>query len=280
MKGNSSEVTALLQELSKASLAAIHSQNYSGALELLRSSSDIIDAVISSGGSIEEHQVLVTLNNSACCLQRSGLNRLSRNQEALWFIEACLFHTKHVRSSSLLAAMRLLKYECFLLLQACGLKSKLDQHSEALKAAQTALLKSLSLMKKLKGLAKKISMKANSAKSQGMISEKLANIQTISGNTLLIISDLDGLLKGLRSKTTRSIMGREAHSEWALGLCLTDIMAVSPLAFEDFKRPLVLKSEFMSDRLLLKITLIAVSYYCIGVEARQLPISSELSANS
>lgn len=70
MKGDTSQVTALLQELSTASLDAITSQDYSGALELLRSCSDIIDAVISSGGSIEDHQVLVTLNNSACCLQR------------------------------------------------------------------------------------------------------------------------------------------------------------------------------------------------------------------
>jgi hypothetical protein len=176
--------------------------------------------------------------------------------------------------------MRLLKYECFLFLQACGLRSKLDQHSEALKAAQTALIKSLALMKKLKGLAKKTSMKASTAKSQGNISDKLAEMQISSDIALLTMSDLDGLLKGQRSKTTRSILGSEAHSEWAYGLCLTDIMAVSPLALKDFKRPLVLRTEFMSDCILLKITLIAVSFYCIGVEARQLPISSELELSA
>lgn len=133
--------------------------------------------------------------------------------------------------------MRLLKYECFLFLQACGLRSKLDLHSEALKAAQTALIKSLALMKKLKGLAKKTSMKASSAKSQGNISDKLADMQTSSDIALMILSELDGLLKGQRSKTTRSIMGSEGQSEWAYGLCLADIMAVSPLAFEDSSAP-------------------------------------------
>lgn len=63
-------VPRLLRELSAASIAAIDTKDYGGALEMLRKSSDIIEAVISNGGSVEDFQMLVTINNSACCLQR------------------------------------------------------------------------------------------------------------------------------------------------------------------------------------------------------------------
>lgn len=63
-------VPSLLRELGEAALEAIDTHKYDNALEMLRKSSDIIEACISNGGSVDDFQMLVTMNNTAVCLQR------------------------------------------------------------------------------------------------------------------------------------------------------------------------------------------------------------------
>mmetsp|Transcript_7608 Transcript_7608/g.14299 ORF Transcript_7608/g.14299 Transcript_7608/m.14299 type:complete len:413 (-) Transcript_7608:4965-6203(-) len=266
-------VPSLLHELSEASLEAIDSKNYAGALELLRKTSDIIEAFVSNGGTIEDFQMLVTINNSACCLQR-----LNKYEEALGFLDACLYHSKYLKTNSFLADLRLLKYECFILLQTCAVKSKLDQHVEALKLAQTSLQKSLSMMKRFKGVTKKIIQKSLQAKSQGKLTERLSSLYSSAKKVKPIFADLEQMLSRNELKEPeqiRSIMGLTSPSEWALTLCLSDIMTVSPIALDDLKRPTNLKVEFTRDAMLLKIVFIAVSHFCIGVEIRYLNLSAE-----
>lgn len=165
-----------------------------------------------------------------------------------------------------------------MLLQTCALKSKLDQHVEALKVGQTALQRSLSLMRRFKGVTKKILSRAAAAKGQGQLSDRMAQLASAAKKAKPIISDIEMMLSRPGAKEPeqiRSIMGLVTPSEWASGLSLSDIMTVSPISIEDLKRPTNLRVEYTRDLMLLKIAFIAASHFCIGIEIRYLNVSAD-----
>lgn len=178
-----------------------------------------------------------------------------------------------MKTSLFLPDLRLLKYECFVLLQTCAASSKLDRHPEALRTAQAALQKSLSLMKRFKGVTKKVMQKIAKAQGQGKLTERMSQLYSAAKRVRPIFVDLEHIISRGGSKDPeqlRSIMGLASPSEWALSLSLSDVMLISPISLEDLKRPSNLKVEYTRDLMLLKIVLIALSHFCVGVEIRYL----------
>lgn len=68
-----SEVPKLLNELNSNTIALLDSQKYQEALEFLAQSEELLEAVTTQGGTVDNDIVLVTLHNQATAYQRLGL---------------------------------------------------------------------------------------------------------------------------------------------------------------------------------------------------------------
>ena len=66
----------------------------------------------------------------------------------------------------------------------------------------------------------------------------------------------------------RSILGIKSYNEWVYNYAITDIMFIQPLTIEEIKIGSGVCAELTKDYMTYKISLLAVTYFCIATEMR------------
>lgn len=159
--------------------------------------------------------------------------------------------------------IRKLKYISKLYLQYCGVCSRLENHHDALNNAKNAY--------KLSCEALILTLKAIKRHQSSINSKKKKDEQKI----IIINRALPSLFaiemfitKGKlpSGAEMRSALGVRGHPEWVYNFNMSEIMVINPGKTEDFKCGVGIQAEFTKDYILYKISLLALSLYCMGTE--------------
>jgi hypothetical protein len=204
----------------------------------------------------------------------------------LIYLDACLYNCKILRSLREKRpdeVIRRTKYLTKLYLQICTTSSQLGRHLEGYKAAQAALKYAIFTVK-----ATFTSAKARAAK----LKQSMRGRST-SETSLILLSQvqqavpyLKAILKAVYGQASkgptdmRSGVGLRGASDWMETISLENLLTLEPLTSAEFKGQGNMTLELSKDYVMVKLSLVIASLFCIATELKHLAQENAYSGHN
>ncbi|CAG9335269.1 unnamed protein product [Blepharisma stoltei] len=263
-----SDLPSILLSCETLAYQHIEDRNYAAALVSLKRSEEIMEAVATQGGSTDPDQIITTIHNMALCYQQLG-----DWKKCSMYLDACIYNAgtfgiMKSKKSPEEDQIRRQKYICKIHLQYCGILSRTGNHMEALKQARMAHQYSWAALESTVASWKKQINKMKNKRKPTQENDQKSLILKRAANTLAAIENY--LRKGAlpSGNELRSALGVRGHPEWVYHFNIAEIMIMNPTKTEDFKNGMGIQAEFTKDYILYKISLLAISQFCMGTEMK------------
>ena len=273
------ELFKILKNLQNESFNKFSKNDFKSAIIYLKKSEELLEAMMTQGGEIKHDEILVTLHNLGFCYQKL----IDLNKSAA-YIEACIYNASNfnVFSNDCTEAHCKIKKTSYLAkihIQSCAVLSQIQNHKQALNHARRSLHSSLSMMNlTIKAAEVYSSTFFKLKKLRKSIPTASMHIHSILGLVGPSLKAISAFLKhGTLSKGGQipSVLGVKEYPDWLLNMSLSDLMLMQPLSIEDLTDSTGIQSEFTKDFLIMKVCILAVSYFCVSTELQFLNISYE-----
>jgi hypothetical protein len=273
------EIESLLQVLRDEVAKYLDQSDFKSSIIYLKKSEELLEAVMTQGKKLCYDEVLVTLQNLAFCFQK-----LCDFQRSLTYIDACIYNinTHPIFPQDLSDLHIKLKKAVYLSrchIQACALLSQISSHRLALLHARRSMQ---SASQALKLTLKSAGHYSSIFKTQKCRSQKpgeslmhIMSILTMVNPALRSIEDLLENQKTTKGKLIPSILGVKDFPEWTFHVSLADVMLVQSTGIDEIREKSSIAVEFTKDILIMKLCVLAVSYFCTSTEMQFLKEDSK-----
>lgn len=288
----SGEVPQLLSDFILEALDLIKSERLKEALEVLSKSEELLEAVATQGGCIDQDIVLTTLHNTALCYQRLGLL-----EECSAYLDGCAFNAKNksvlsqqdpsTRIFGWQVADKIFKarYQCKTHVQLCAILSQLNKHDLALNHAKQAAKYAFIVFQALFKVCVDYGIKGKKTKNlRGTGDLSSSRISEINNGQLIdaieksmpaieyVYDRANGRVEKKPARTPkidmRSVLGVQHYNDWIHSFNIGDLMGIEMMAIEETKSSNSLFAELSKDRIFENVCLISVTYFSIATEVR------------
>mmetsp|Transcript_16057 Transcript_16057/g.29428 ORF Transcript_16057/g.29428 Transcript_16057/m.29428 type:complete len:319 (+) Transcript_16057:287-1243(+) len=192
------------------------------------------------------------------------------------YLDACAYNCKILKSlkdKRLDEALRRTKYLSKVYLQICSTYAQLGRHSEALKAAYAGLKYSMYTIKASLQCAKARNTRLKLNKRNRTPSESdlilLSQVQQVTPFLKAILKVAHGE-RVAGPVEMRSAVGLKGASEWIESFTISDLMTLQPMSSAEFKSQGNLTTELSKDYVMIKLSLVVTSFFCIATELKSL----------
>ena len=265
-----SDVESLLEILREEVLKRIELSDYKLAIQYLKKSEELLEAIMTQGQKLIYDEVLATLQNLAYSYQK-----ICDFQRSVTYIDACIYNinTHPVFPVDLPDIQLKLKKSVYLAkshIQACALLSQLSSHRLALLHARRAVQNATQVLKLTLKSAGQFSALYTSCKAKARkVSESLAHVMGILSLVNPALKSIEDFLHSHRGKKPRlipSVLGVKDHPDWTYSISLADIMLVQTVQLDEIREKTSSAYEFTKDILIMKVCVLSVSYFCTSTE--------------
>lgn len=192
------------------------------------------------------------------------------------YLDACSYNCKILKSLKdrrLDEAVRRTKYLAKVYLQLCSTYAQLGRHVEALKAAHAALKYAVYTVKATLQCAKARAARLKLSRRN----------RTPSESDLILLSQaqqvlpfLKAILKVVHGEAVagpvemRSAVGLKGATEWIETFSISDLMTLQSITSAEFKTQGSLTTELSKDYVMIKLSIVVASFFCIATELKSL----------
>lgn len=274
------ELLKVLDTLRTETLLKFNKHEYKSAIVFLKKSEELLEAMMTQGGSIKHDEVLLTLHNLAFCYQKLG-----DLPKSAAYLEACVYNANTFNAfgkgnnSDLQVKIKKDLYLAKAHVQLCAVLSELQDHKQAVMHSRKALSYSVAMIKGTLKIAAVFS--SNVSKSKKL----RTSVPPPSKNALSVITLISPALRSLSNfmkngkiieiNKIPSVLGVKGTSEWAQKVTLADILLMQSMEIGDLRDSISPQSEFTKDYLIMKICLFGASYFCHSTELQFLRMEKE-----
>lgn len=264
------EIEIIISTLQEEAQSKLQSKDYKSAIIYLKKLEELLEAIMTQSGKLSHIEVFATLHNLAFCYQK-----LSDFSRTLIYIDACIYNlnTQNIFPQDAPEIQNKLKKVVYLSrmhIQACAVLSQLNNHRQALVHARKSIASALSSIKLTLKAAEQYSSSYTSYKSKGRkVPENLLHIMSLISIASPALKSLQLFISQQKTKKIQfipSVLGVKDYTDWTFTIHLPDIMLLKALKIEELTDKTGIQLEFTKDVLIMKVCLLAVSYFCTSTE--------------